>query len=290
MTSDAINSQTLPMTSACHLSGLGRWSQQTHLAGIKAVGDLWQLDDDFFSCCGSSGIEVQDLGKRLARLCGLVPRWAQLKEHIHQMMEIFPSQSLLSMLAMDSRSSNASKALETLTRWRTLNISAIQSHSRGRLIVDNAEILPGVTIDWAGAASCIWHDGIRVFVHLHGSGSPPTAKWQREIQASKDQRAIVWIERVHNLFDVAKLLEFDEAISFAATHGLPLWVDVAKSTTESAAQSRKFSKSLDRKLTKYRQGPLEQWLSRQTLGRLREVCDLPNFDSPQKPFVIPPVV
>lgn len=295
MTSDATNTN-LPMTSSCHLSGLSRWSAENHFAGLKINGDLWELDENFFSCCGGTGIEVQDLQKRLAKMCGLTPRWALLKEYVQLVAKNFPSQNLSEILVLSKRSSAISqKMMEALLRWRTFHVKAIALEPKGRLIADNAEIVPGITVDWLGCATCIWHDGIRVFHHLHASGPPPLAKWQRELQTMKDQRTIVWIERVHNLFDAAKLLEFDEVVSFAAHHRLPLWIDLSRAKGEEGQKSeqtgsRKFSKALDRKLSSYRDGPLEKWLSAQTLGRLLEVCELPLKQKMKGEFVIPPVV
>ena len=299
MISDAANSSALPMTSTCHLSGIMRWTPSTHLAGIQTTTDLWELDSGFFSCCGASGIEIHDLQTKLARLCGLTPRWAQLKDHIQFIVKTFPSQVLTDILGLGakprSQSHVSSVMLEALEKWRKFNVPAIAANPRGRVLSDNTEFLPGVTVDWAGSASLIWHDGVRVFMHLHGSGAPPVAKWQRELQSSPG-RTIVWVERVHNLFDAAKLLEFDEAISFAASNGLPLWVDLkrttgeAKSAGEPKTDTRKFSKILDRKMANYRSGPLEKWLSAQTLSRFCEVCEWTTAGSGKEAFVIPPVV
>lgn len=293
MISDAANTMTLPMTSSCRISGISRWTPGTHLAGIHATGTLWEIDSGFFSCCGATGIEVHNLQKKMARFCGLTQRWSQLKDHIQFTVKTFPSQILTDILGLGaqtrSQSHLSTAMLDALSRWRQLNSVALVSHARGRLVADNTEIMPGVTVDWAGAASLIWHDGVRVFMHLHGSGSPPFARWQRELQTTPG-RTVIWIDRVHNLFDAAKLLEFDTVISFASSHGLPLWVDLAKIDSESKSESRKFAKSLDRKMSNYRRGPIEKWLSPQTLGRLREVCDLPLPKAGAEPFVIPPVV
>lgn len=293
MTSDAANSKMLPMTSSCHLAGISRWTPGTHLVGIHATGDLWELDSGFFSCCGATGIEIHDLQKKLARFCGLTQRWSLLKDHIQSTVKTFPSQTLTDILGLGAQTRSQSHLSRTMldaaTRWRHSHGGALLSHARGRIITDQAEILPGVTVDWAGVASLIWHDGIRVFMHLHGSGSPPLAGWLRDLQTSTC-RTIVWIDRVHNLFDAAKLLELDEAVSFAARHGLPLWLDMAKTSGEPQSDSRKFTKSLGRKMAQYRSGPIEKWLSPQTLGRLCEVCEWTPPKSGSEAFVIPPVV
>lgn len=306
MTSDVI--EPLPMMAPCRINAVNRWSSATHLAGIKTLGEgHWELDSEFFSCCGGSGIEIQSLVTRSARMCGLVERWAQLKAHLIHTSEVFPSQSLVEIigLSVSPRPTHTCvKTLEALARWRTMHGRALVSSPRGRLIADATEILPGLTVTWAGAATCIWHDGIRIFLHLHGSGSPPVARWQRELQSGKGTRTVMIIERVHNLFDAGKLLECDEVISFAARNALPLWIVTgsvkasAQSESKSALsppsstpiRNQKFSQALGRKVSSYRNAPMEQWLSSQTLGRLHEVCDLPSQSKGSKDFVIPPVV
>jgi hypothetical protein len=312
MTSDVIDSR--PMVAPCRMKAIDRWSETTHLAGIKTLGEgRWELDDNFFACCGGTGIEIQSLISRTARMCGLVERWAQLKAHLQFTADVFPSQLLTDIIGVSpttKKSHMCTKTLEALARWRSLHARAIESNARGRLIADATELLPGLTITWAGVASCIWHDGIRVLLHLHGSGTPAIAKWQRELQNHPKMRTILIMERVHNLFDAGKLLECDEVISFAARNALPLWIvtGTVKASAQSAApksspaesssqasespapKSQKFSQALGRKMSGYRHAPLEQWLSAQTLARLREVCDLPSQSKASKDFIIPPVV
>lgn len=306
MTSDVIDSR--PMVSPCRMKSIDRWSGPTHLAGIKTIGDgHWELDESFFACCGGTGIEIQSLISRTARMCGLVERWAQLKSHLQHTADVFPSQSLADIIGVSAStkpSHMCTKTLEAVTRWRALHARALESSARGRLIADATELLPGLTVTWAGVATCIWHDGLRIFLHVHGSGTPPIAKWQRDLQVHPKMRTVLILERVHSLFDAGKLLECDEVISFAARNSLPLWLvtGTVKASAQSAApkpssaseplapKSQKFSQALGRKMSGYRHAPLEQWLSGQTLARLREVCDLPSPSKTSKDFIIPPVV
>lgn len=300
MTSDVTenqNSSMLPMTSACHLSGIRKWSRKVHLTGISVSGDLWALDQKFFSCCGGTGIEIQSLSTRSARLCGLVGRWSLLKSHLMQINEFFPTQKLDEVVGASGvtrSSASHQRTIDALEHWRNLHAPSFVMGAKGRLIADATQLAPGLSITWAGVASCIWHDGIRVFVHVHGSGSAAVAKWQRDLQSAKNLRTVLVIERVHNLFDAAKLLEFDDVVSFASKNRIPLWVVLnpsrANSSETESAASQRFAKSLNKKMTNYRNASIEQSISPQTLGRLLEVCDLPLRKNVTGGFVMPPVV
>lgn len=284
--------------SSCRLLGLSRWSAQTHLAGLKVDAGHLLLDASYFACCGGVGMELMAGETMVARRCGLIERISRLTALTQQMAQLDRGVSAVQafgLTAPDTKTSQQSQVMTMVERWRRLHGAALCSDPTGRLIADAVACGPNLTDTWASLATFIWHEGILPLVHVQGRGVPPLSQWTTYLREKNTTRSVIVMEGVGQLWDAKFLDEFEQIVSFASMARIPLWIVLSpKFKTESADQSRgaenqastpsnaskvgsnRFASAMDKRIHKYKQGGLEQWISPATLARLSEVCILPR--------------
>lgn len=283
------------VASICRMQALSQWSRETHLMGLKAEDGQVLLDHAFFSCCGATGIYIEQRGN-LASWCGLTSRVSRITDLCRAIARSYPREHVAEALLLPSsakkaRPQNVTGRLEAVERWRKLHLKAIMQETRGRLIADASMITGSTTDTWVALATLIWHNDVHVLFHVHGAGQPPITQWLQKLQGRKHQRFIVVIEQVKRLWEAGFLDEMEQVIAFCSRNLLPLWLVSDRSQTDLPQQghesiqkpeamtrlkSSRFAAGLQQRLHQYQKGGLEQWLSASTVVRLQEVCDLPT--------------
>lgn len=301
----------------CRVGALDQWSRQNHLKGLTAEGGHFFLDNSHFSCCQGSGLEfVTQIDERTDSLtsgfrsCGLTQRLTWLTELIRSfdvlkrghgdpsVAQVFGISHAASSVTTSSPSKDS--FFSAVERWRRLHANVFRETNRGRLIADAVRIPQADADIWPGLASLIWHDGLRILCHRHGTAVPPLATWTALLQKTTDpghltkKLCCIVLTDVEKLWDPQRLEELEQVISFASQTMTPLWLvlksdpqfheefetsrgDAGFVKSSSVSSTSRFSEGLANRLSAKQRKPIESWLtSDSALVKLKEVCDLPE--------------
>lgn len=238
---------------------------------------------------------IDSIERRDAKLCGLTRRWHLLSNVFRQAgLPAEQWSSFWNQVMLKSPSTEQSAVGHELRSIVSLNLDRWLNATRGALFSSRS---PGMGASALGssvttlvASILSWHFERVALIAKPGEIQLPVNLWQDLLKKHPMSNSLILVDAPKDLWNASKLEAMEAVIAFAYERKIPIWIhsmpgtETSETTGEMDHQrkTRSFKQSISKRLEGVKGKSPFEWLSRQSLSRLSEICDVPVADSPEQ--------
>ena len=247
----------------CILKALGNPGLNGVIAGLQFKEGKLEYNTSMFPCCEASSIRY-DESSNTQLSCDLKKRFKAAEQlYLHYFKTWPKSQAALPHEISANRSSDILRKAAAMIKGVETQATVIKG------------LKSGPSILWSYALCLGWRFNHRTHIYTIGK----TAQSGLLPKDSTDERPLViLIENVHKLWDSKNKEDLELLIQYAYNSNANLILEVKETinTSTESANAKTVSSVIQRKINKLKDKPYWEYLSQDSISRLKTMCYLPK--------------